>query len=209
MASAFVVYVCRGRGLLAVDLVRPDDRRAPGRRAAARCRGFSGAPFELRPGHGLSQAQLVQRLNDVGYAERPTPTAPGEFGVSNTTVTVVPRNPERGQAALVRVDFARANSTVDHATHGRRRQDGRTRRARGAAARRARAGRAAPLRAAREHPATRHRRRPRHRGPPLLRPSRRRSHRHRSARSSRTSAATGRISSAAARSRSRSSRTRS
>ena len=71
-----------------------------------------GRAFELRPGLGLSQAQLVQRLNDVGYAERAAPKAPGEFGVSNTTVTVVPRNLERGQAALVRVDYARANSTV-------------------------------------------------------------------------------------------------
>ncbi len=29
-----------------------------------------GRAFELKPGLGLSQAQLVQRLNDVGYAER-------------------------------------------------------------------------------------------------------------------------------------------
>ena len=71
-----------------------------------------GRAFELKPGLGLSQAQLVQRLNDVGYAERTAPKAPGEFGVSNTTVTVVPRSEERGQAAMVRVEFAKPNSTV-------------------------------------------------------------------------------------------------
>jgi penicillin-binding protein 1B len=71
-----------------------------------------GRAFELKPGLGLSQAQLVQRLNDVGYAERPAPKAPGEFGVSNTTVTVAPRRAERGQPSLVRVDYARANAPV-------------------------------------------------------------------------------------------------
>jgi penicillin-binding protein 1B len=68
--------------------------------------------FELKPGLGLSQAQLVQRLNDVGYAERATPKAPGEFSVADTTVTVVPRRGERGQATPVRVDYARPNSAV-------------------------------------------------------------------------------------------------
>jgi penicillin-binding protein 1B len=71
-----------------------------------------GRAFDLKPGLGLSQAQLVQRLNDVGYAERDTPKAPGEFGVSNTTVTVLPRRGEPGQPQFVRVDFARANSAV-------------------------------------------------------------------------------------------------
>jgi len=30
-----------------------------------------GRPFEMRPGRALEPGQLVQRLNDVGYAERP------------------------------------------------------------------------------------------------------------------------------------------
>src|SRR5215467_13787525 len=50
-----------------------------------------GRPFELRTGSPLSPPQLVQRLNDVGYAERPKAEQPGEFTVSGTTVTVVPR----------------------------------------------------------------------------------------------------------------------
>ena len=71
-----------------------------------------GRAFELKPGLGLSQAQLVQRLNDVGYAERSAPKAPGEFGVANTTVTILPRRGARGEPGLVRVDYSRPNSSV-------------------------------------------------------------------------------------------------
>ena len=71
-----------------------------------------GRVFEIRPGLGLSQAQLVQRLNDVGYAERETPNAAGEFGVSNTTIAIMPRRPEPGRPALVRVQYARPNASV-------------------------------------------------------------------------------------------------
>jgi penicillin-binding protein 1B len=71
-----------------------------------------GRAVELGPGGGLSQAQLVQRLNDVGYAERPEATAPGEFSVSGTTVVLRPRTAARGAPAAVRVSYARANSTV-------------------------------------------------------------------------------------------------
>ena len=41
-----------------------------------------GRPFELRAGSALSPTQLVQRLNDVGYAERPKVEGPGEFNVA-------------------------------------------------------------------------------------------------------------------------------
>jgi penicillin-binding protein 1B len=71
-----------------------------------------GRAFELRPGVGLSQAQLVQRLNDVGYAERAAPVAPGEFAVTDTAVVIVPRASGAGRPAPVRVDYARANATV-------------------------------------------------------------------------------------------------
>src|SRR6478752_2713424 len=41
-----------------------------------------GRPFELRPGEGLSPAQLEQRLNDVAYAKRARPEQPGQFSVA-------------------------------------------------------------------------------------------------------------------------------
>src|SRR6478672_2701370 len=65
-----------------------------------------GRAFELRAGAPLTPAQLVQRLNDVGYAERPKPEQPGEFNLTGTTVLLVPRtNPAQAKPKPVRVDF--------------------------------------------------------------------------------------------------------
>ena len=50
--------------------------------SSARRRASSAAPFELHAGRGLTPAQLVQRLNDVGYAERAKTDAPGEFSIA-------------------------------------------------------------------------------------------------------------------------------
>jgi penicillin-binding protein 1B len=38
-----------------------------------------GRPFELDAGQGLTPKGLVEQLNDIGYAQRPTASAPGEF----------------------------------------------------------------------------------------------------------------------------------
>jgi len=51
-----------------------------------------GRPMELRRGQALGERQLVDRLNDLGYAERPRPEKPGEFAVSDNTVTLRPRS---------------------------------------------------------------------------------------------------------------------
>ena len=39
-------------------------------------------PLELYPGQSLTSQQLIDRLNDLGYAQRPKPEKPGEFTVS-------------------------------------------------------------------------------------------------------------------------------
>ncbi len=69
-----------------------------------------GRPFEVRAGQGLSPAQLVQRLNDVGYAQRPKPAAPGEFSVAAGSIVVMPRAPATGDPPAVRIDFTRGAS---------------------------------------------------------------------------------------------------
>ena len=66
-----------------------------------------GRPFDLHVGQGLSPAQLVQRLNDVGYAERAKVAQPGEFVVSPSSVTFITRPPEGGKPETVRADFTR------------------------------------------------------------------------------------------------------
>ena len=65
-----------------------------------------GRPLEVRRGQGLSQAQFVQRLNDVGYAQRPAADSPGEFSVSPALVLVFPRTESAGKPPI-KVEFNR------------------------------------------------------------------------------------------------------
>ena len=51
-----------------------------------------GRPLTLRVGLTLSDADVVQRLNDLGYAERAQARGPGEFAVAPGTVAFVPRS---------------------------------------------------------------------------------------------------------------------
>jgi penicillin-binding protein 1B len=71
-----------------------------------------GRPFELQAGRGLNPAQLVQRLNDIGYAERPKATEPGQFAVAGLTVTLMTRPGPEGKPHTYRVDFSKSNSPV-------------------------------------------------------------------------------------------------
>ena len=58
-------------------------------------------PFELRRGQSLTERQLVDRLNDLGYAERGDVARPGEFTVAANTVTIVPRSGEFSGQSIV------------------------------------------------------------------------------------------------------------
>jgi penicillin-binding protein 1B len=71
-----------------------------------------GQPFEIYPGRGLQPAQLVQRLNDVGYAQRPKAEQPGEFSLSPNAVLIVTRPAEKIPSQTVRVDFTTGASAV-------------------------------------------------------------------------------------------------
>lgn len=59
-------------------------------------------PMVIRDGQALSSRQLVDRLNDLGYAQRTLADAPGEFAVMNDGIVLVPRT--EGQPS-VRVAF--------------------------------------------------------------------------------------------------------
>jgi len=72
-------------------------------------------PLELYLGQSLSSQQLVDRLNDLGYAQRPKPQKPGEFTVSANAaapaISLIPRVPElKGQP--VQVSFLRKSDHV-------------------------------------------------------------------------------------------------
>jgi penicillin-binding protein 1B len=64
-------------------------------------------PLEIYRGQSLTNQQLIDRLNDLGYSQRPKPEKPGEFSVTGGTVSIVPRPPEfKGQ--VVQVGFSAA-----------------------------------------------------------------------------------------------------
>jgi hypothetical protein len=71
-----------------------------------------GQPFEIYPGRGLAPAQLVQRLNDVGYAQRPKVEVPGEFSVAANSVTIMTRAADKVEPKTVRVDFTPGSAPV-------------------------------------------------------------------------------------------------
>ena len=63
-------------------------------------------PLEIYRGQSLTNQQLIERLNDLGYAQRQKLEKPGEFLVSAATVSLIPRSPEfKGQ--VVQVGFQR------------------------------------------------------------------------------------------------------
>ena len=94
-----LVYLWVADGRLIESKLRGEDTRPIPR--------VFGRAFEIHPGQPLSTTELVQRLNDVGYAERPKPEHPGEFALVGNTVLLVPRPLGQEQTHVVRVDFAR------------------------------------------------------------------------------------------------------
>jgi penicillin-binding protein 1B len=61
-------------------------------------------PFELHKGQGLTQRQLIDRLNDLGYAHRPRTEQPGEFTVGRDAMVLIPRDGDH-KAQVVRLVF--------------------------------------------------------------------------------------------------------
>src|SRR5262249_36535852 len=64
-------------------------------------------PVELTRGQAVTEQQLIDRLNDLGYAERPAADIPGEFSVVQGAVVIRPRGAELNDR-LVRVSFERS-----------------------------------------------------------------------------------------------------
>jgi penicillin-binding protein 1B len=86
------------------------DQRLHGERDRTFPRVFA-RPLELRRGQSLSDRQLIDRLNDLGYAQKPQPEKPGEFAVATGSIAIMPRGADfKGQ--LVRVEFQRPAPVV-------------------------------------------------------------------------------------------------
>ena len=73
-----------------VSFSRQIDERLHGEREHALPRVLA-RPVELRRGQTLSLQEIIIRLNDLGYTEKPQVSQPGEFAVAKTILTVAPR----------------------------------------------------------------------------------------------------------------------
>jgi len=73
-----------------VSFSRIIDARLHGERERSLPRVYA-RPLEVRRGETLTEAELIARLNDLGYAQRPTVQAPGEFAIARNAVLLTPR----------------------------------------------------------------------------------------------------------------------
>ena len=74
-----------------VSFSRIIDARLHGERERSLPRVYA-RPLELRRGEALTAAELIARLNDLGYAQRTAVEAPGEFAIARNAVLVTPRS---------------------------------------------------------------------------------------------------------------------
>ena len=101
LASVPILIVCVAAVYYYVSFARMIDARLHGERDRVLPRVFA-RPFELRRGQSLTEAQLVDRLNEIGYAQRPRPEKPGEFTIGGGSATIIARTPElKGQSIRI------------------------------------------------------------------------------------------------------------
>jgi penicillin-binding protein 1B len=90
------------------------DARISGEMARTDPRVFA-RPFELHRGQAVTPRQLVDRLNDLGYAHRPRSEQPGEFTIGQGTMVIIPRDGNRKAEPLRVVFGGRAPKAVEPA----------------------------------------------------------------------------------------------
>ena len=91
IGCAILFVVCCGlTGYYYVKFSNMIDARLHGERDRVLPRVFA-RPLEIRRSEGLSQKEVNDRLNDLGYAQRTQPQNPGEFAVDGPLVSVIPR----------------------------------------------------------------------------------------------------------------------
>ena len=105
IAAVPVVALCGAAVYTYISFARLIDTRLHGERDTVLPRVFA-RPLELRRGQALSDRQLIDRLNDLGYAQRPAVQKPGEFALAPGAVTILARAQET-QGKVVRVVFQR------------------------------------------------------------------------------------------------------
>ncbi len=89
-SAALFVIGCALTGYYYVAFSRMIDARLHGERDRVLPRVFA-RPLEIRRGDNMSQKELLDRLNDLGYAQRTQAQNPGEFSMSGPLIGIVPR----------------------------------------------------------------------------------------------------------------------
>jgi penicillin-binding protein 1B len=101
-----LVIFCFIATFYSVRFVHLIDARLHGERETVFPRVFA-RPFELRRGQSMTERQLIDRLNELGYAQRGQVAKPGEFtAIGNGVITIMPRVPVEKES-IVRVVFQR------------------------------------------------------------------------------------------------------
>ena len=85
-----LVVVSAAAGYYYITFARMVDARLDGDRERTVPRIFA-RPFEVRPGDGISIRQMIDRLNDLGYANRARVSAPGEFAIGRDALALIPQ----------------------------------------------------------------------------------------------------------------------
>jgi len=99
------VLLCIAASYYYVRFSRLIDARLHGERSTVFPRVLA-RPLELRRGQGMTEQQLIDRLNELGYSHRDRAEKAGEFAIGAGAVAIMPRVPElKGQ--VVRVVFQR------------------------------------------------------------------------------------------------------
>ena len=89
-AAGAVILAFATVGYLYVSYSRLIDARLYGERERSLPRVYA-RPAEFRRGQPLTEPELIARLNDLGYAQRPRADAPGEFAIGRNAVALKPR----------------------------------------------------------------------------------------------------------------------
>src|SRR5687768_7413456 len=104
IGAGFAVVLAIILGYYYVQFSRIIEARLHGERDRVIPRVFA-RPLRLHTGQGLSEAELVARLNDVGYTEKSRVERPGEFAIDRDSVVFVPRGGDQA-GKPVRIAFA-------------------------------------------------------------------------------------------------------
>lgn len=72
-------------------------------------------PFEIHRGQSVSPTQLIDRLNEMGYANRARAEQPGEFAVGRDAIAIIPRDGDK-KGQTVRVVFGTRSAKTKEPT---------------------------------------------------------------------------------------------